>query len=61
MDGGKKDYKQKRFLPWKHRDLLEIINGSKIITNENFPSFTEGFEHENVQLPQYALGGGSKH
>ena len=28
------------------RDLLEIINGSKSITNENFPSFTEAFEHE---------------
>ena len=31
---------------WKPRDLLEIINVSKIITNENFPSFTEAFEHK---------------
>ena len=46
MDGGKREYKQKRYLLWKLRDLLEIINGSKIITNENFPSFTEAFEHE---------------
>ena len=28
------------------RDLVEIINGSKSITNKNFPSFTEAFEHE---------------
>ena len=46
MDGGKREYKQKRYLLWKLRYLLEIINGSKIITNENFPSFTEAFEHE---------------
>ena len=46
MDGGKKEYKQKRYLLWKLRYLLEINNGSKIITNENFPSFTEAFEHE---------------
>ena len=26
--------------------LLEIINGSKIINNENFHSFTEALEHE---------------
>ena len=26
--------------------LLEIVNGSKIINNENFPSFTEALENE---------------
>ena len=31
---------------WKLRDILETINGSKIITNENFPSSIEVFEHE---------------
>ena len=46
MDGCKREYKQKRYLFWNLRDLLEIINGSKIITNENFFSFTEAFEHE---------------
>ena len=30
----------------KLRDLTEIINGSKMITNDNFSSFTEAFEHE---------------
>ena len=45
MDGGKK-YTQKRYLFWKLRDLLENINGSKIIILENFPSFTEPLEHE---------------
>ena len=42
MDGGKREYSKL----WKPRDLLEIINVSKIITNENFPSFTEAFEHK---------------
>ena len=46
MDGGKREYKQKRSLIQKLRDLLEIMNGSKIITNENFSSFTETFEHK---------------
>ena len=46
MDGGKREYKEKRYLLWKLRDLLEIINGSKIIISENFPSFTEAFEYE---------------
>ena len=27
MDGDKRRYKQKRYLLWKLRDLLEIING----------------------------------
>ena len=30
----------------KNDTYLEIINESKIITNVNFPSFTEAFEHE---------------
>ena len=46
MDGDKKDYKQKRYLLGKLRDLLEIITVFKIITNENFPSFTEAFKHK---------------
>ena len=46
MPGGKREYKQKRYLLWKLLDLLEIINGSKIISNEKFPSFTEAFEDE---------------
>ena len=46
MDDGNREYKQKRYLLWKLRDLLAIINGSKIITNENFPSFIEAFELE---------------
>ena len=60
MDGGKREYKQKRNLLWKLRDLLKIINGSKIITNQwEFSSFTEAFEHElsffpNVQHPKNA-------
>ena len=33
MDDGKREYKQKRYLIWKLCDLLEIINGFKIITN----------------------------
>ena len=44
MDGNKGEHKQIPTL--EPRDLLEIINGSKSITNENFPSFTEAFEHE---------------
>ena len=46
MDGGKRECKQKQYLLWNLRDLLEIINGSKIIANENFHSFTEAFDHE---------------
>ena len=30
MAGGKREYKQNRYLFWKLRDLLEIINGSRI-------------------------------
>ena len=37
MDGGKREYKQERYLIQKLRNLSKIINGSKIITNENFP------------------------
>ena len=43
MDGGKRGCKQKRNLLWK---LHEVINGCKIITNENFSSVTEAFERE---------------
>ena len=46
MEGGKRGYKQERYLLWKLHDLLEIVNGSKIITKENIPSFIEAFEHE---------------
>ena len=46
MDGGKREYKQKWYLLRKLRDLLEIINGYKNITNEDFLSFTEDLEHE---------------
>ena len=42
----KREYKQKRYLIWEFRNLLEIINGSKIITNEDCPSFTESSEHQ---------------
>ena len=44
MHGVKSEYKQKRYLLLKLRDLE--INVSKIITNENFPSLTEAFGHE---------------
>ena len=53
MDGGEREYKKKQNLHWKLRDLLEIINGSKIITNENFPSFTEAFDHETSIRQMY--------
>ena len=43
MDGGKRECKQKRYLL---RKLHEVINGYKIISNENFSSVTEAFEHE---------------
>ena len=44
MNDGKWESKRKWYLLWKFRELLEIINGSKIITNDNSPSFTE-IEH----------------
>ena len=46
MDGSKREYKQKRYLRWTLLDLLEIINGSKIISNKSFLSLPEAFEHE---------------
>ena len=46
MDVIEREYKQNRYLLWKLRDLLEITNWSKIITNENFLSFTEAFKDE---------------
>ena len=45
MYDGKREYKQKQYVLWKLRDLLKIIDGSKIIINENFPLFT-AFEYE---------------
>ena len=39
-------YMQKWCQLWKLCNLLEIINESKIIINEIFPSFTEAFKHE---------------
>ena len=44
MNDGKRESKQKWYLLWKFRELLETINGSKIITNDNSPLFTE-IEH----------------
>ena len=35
MDGDKREYKPKRYLLWKLIDVIEIINGSKITTNDN--------------------------
>ena len=32
----KRNYKKKRYLLWKIWDLLDIINGSKIITSDKF-------------------------
>ena len=32
---------------------MEIINGPKIVTDENFPSFTETFEHELLFCKMY--------
>ena len=46
VNGGKREYKQKQYLLWKLRDLLEIINGCEIITIENLLSFTEAFDYE---------------
>ena len=41
MDGDKREYKPKRYRLWKLIDVIEIINGSKITTNDNLnPSLT---------------------
>ena len=53
MGSGESEYQQKWYLLWKLFDLLEIINGSKIITNENFSSFTEAFENDLSFLQMY--------
>ena len=53
MDGGKREYRQKRYLLWKLRDLLEIINKSKIIINENFSS-SQKLLSMNSQFTKYA-------
>ena len=46
MDHGKRQYKQKRYLLWKIRDLLGIINASKVINNEQYASFPETFQRD---------------
>ena len=46
MDHGKRQYKQKRYLLWKIRDLLGVINSSKVITNEQYVSFPEKFQRD---------------
>ena len=46
MDHGKSQYKQKRYLLWKIRDLLGIINALKVITNEQYASFPETFQSD---------------
>ena len=46
MDHGKRQYKQKRYILWKIRDLLGIINASKVITNEKYASFPETFQRD---------------
>ena len=55
MDCGKWEQKQKRYLLWRPRHLLEIIIGSKIITDENFPLFTETFKHELSSRQTYSF------
>ena len=44
MDYGKRQYKQKRYLLWKTRDLLGIKNISKVITTEQYASSPEKFQ-----------------
>ena len=44
MDHSKRQYKQKRYLLWKIRHLLGIINTSKVITNEQHASFPKTFQ-----------------
>ena len=43
MDHDKRQYKQKRYLLWKIRDLLGVINASKVLTNKQYASFPETF------------------
>ena len=46
MDHSERQYKQKRYLLWKIRDLIGIINASKVITNEHYSSFSETVQCE---------------
>ena len=46
MYHGRRQYKQKRYLLWKIRDFLGIINASKVITNEQYTSFHEKFQRD---------------
>ena len=46
MDHGKRQSKQKRYLLWKIRDLLGIINATKVITNEHYACFPETFQRD---------------
>ena len=44
MDRSKRQYKQKRYLLWKICDLLDIVNASKVIANQQYASFPETFQ-----------------
>ena len=44
MDHGNRQYKQKRYLLWKIRDLLGTFNAAKVINNEQDASFLETFQ-----------------
>ena len=46
MDHGKRQYRQKRCLLWKIRDLLGIAIASEVITNKQYASFPETFQHD---------------
>ena len=46
LDHSKCQYKQKKYLLWKIRGLLGIINASKVITNEQYASFPETFQRD---------------
>ena len=58
MDLGKRQFKQKRCLLWKIRDLRGIINASKVITNEQYASFPETFQRDLSfrQLNEFLMG-----
>ena len=60
MDQGKRQYKQKRYLLWKIRDLLGIINASKVITNEQYVSFPETSQLDLSFRPLYEFFKGHK-
>ena len=63
LDHSKCQYKQKKYLLWKIRGLLGIINASKVITNEQYASFPETFQRDLsfrqvYELFKGALGAG---